>query len=425
MQRRGLLAGLAIGGLVIAATLLHASPGVAQAAPRAPRTAETSRASSAARIVRKAPRDATEGHLEHPARLATLFERLQSLEGRRAGADVRVVQLGDSHTASDYGVSVARARLARRFGDGGRGFIPLGPPHLRQFQAGELVSRGIGFDPLLGTSPGGLFGPTGIAFEGRAKGALLGSELAANADHFEIAYLAQPGGGSFDILVDGQSRGRIATARATSASAWSEIAVTRGAHGLETRAVGDGPVRLFGVRLDDDAAGVTWEALGINGAKATTPLATDEAHFTEQLAHLAPALAVVAYGTNEAGDSVTTPDDHAAALRSLLARVQTAGGSCLVLGPPDRGARTVPKLDLVIAVQRTAADAAGCAYFDQQGAMGGAGAMGRWAAESPRRAQRDFVHLTRSGYGVVAEALVDDLVAAFETWKRDRALAAR
>ena len=96
-----------------------------------------------------------------------------------------------------------------------------------------------------------------------------------------------------------------------------------------------------------------------------------------------------------------------------------------MLGPPDRGARTLPKLDLVVAVQRSAADAAGCAYFDQQGAMGGAGAMGRWAAESPRRAQRDLVHLTRSGYAVVGEALADDLVAAFETWKRGSAIATR
>ncbi len=419
------MASVATGGLLVAGALLHEGSGLAQAPARAPATAETVRASTSTRFARKAAPDAAEGHLEHPRRLATLFGRLQSLEGRRSGADVRVVQLGDSHTASDYGVSVARARFARRFGDGGRGFIPLGPPHLRQFQAGELVSRGIGFDPLLGTSPGGLFGPTGIAFEGRAKGAMLGSELSANADRFEIAYLAQPQGGSFEVFVDGQSRGRIATARTTNASAWSDVSVTRGAHSLEIRASGDGPVRLFGVRLDDDAAGVTWQALGINGAKATTPLATDEAHFTEQLAHLAPSLMIVAYGTNEAGDSITTPEDHASALRTLIARTKAVSGACLVLGPPDRGARTAPKLEQVIAVQRAAADEGGCAYFDQQGVMGGAGSMGRWAAESPRRAQRDFVHLTRSGYAVVGQALADDLVAAFETWKRDSAVATR
>ncbi|HSO37473.1 MAG TPA: GDSL-type esterase/lipase family protein [Labilithrix sp.] len=416
--------------LLIGAGLTR-EPQVAQASPRAPSTAESLRASPANHVVGKAQPDATVGHLEHPARLASLFERLQALEAHRAGADVRIVQFGDSHTASDYGTSVARAQLARRFGDGGRGFIPLGPPHLRLFQAGELVGRGVGFEPLLGSSPklrdapDGFFGPTGVAMEARAVGSFLGSELSASADRFEIAYLAQPGGGSFDVLIDGQKRARVSTAGATKAAAWSELVVTRRPHSLETRAVGDGPVRLFGTRLEDDAAGVTWDALGINGAKATTLLATDEAHFTAQLAHIAPALVVVAYGTNESGDSTTTPEDHAVALRSLLSRARASRAECLVLGPPDRGARTLAKLGLVIAVQRRAADEAGCAFYDQQGAMGGTNAIGRWAAESPRRAQSDFVHLTRSGYAVVGQALADDLIAAYETWKRERVVATR
>lgn len=403
------------------------APHVAHASPRAPSTDQAARTSADKRIAKKALRDATEGHLEHPARLATLFERLQALETRQARADVRIVQFGDSHTASDYGTSVARARLARRFGDGGRGFIPMGQPYRRLFQAGELVSRGVGFEPIAaasakaGAPPDGFFGPTGIAMDGRAAGAFLGSELSASADRLEIAYLAQPGGGSFDVYVDGRNRGRVATEQSARAAAFREFPVSRGPHSLEARAVGDGAVRIFGVRLDDQAIGVTWDSLGINGAKATTLLDSDESHFGEQLAHIAPALAIVAYGTNESGDSTTTPDDHHAAIRSLVARAKVPGAECIVLGPPDRGARTLPKLVDIIAAQRRAADGASCAFYDQLGAMGGANAIGRWAGESPRRAQVDFVHLTRAGYAVVAQALVDDLVAAYETWKRETA----
>ena len=404
-----------------------AAPQLAHAAPRAPSTGETVRTSAVKRIAKKALRDATEGHLEHPARLATLFERLQALEAHRAQSDVRIVQFGDSHTASDYGTSVARARLARRFGDGGRGFIPMGQPYRRLFQAGELVGRGVGFEPVAasfpksGAAPDGFFGPAGIAMDTRAAGAFLGSELSASADRLEIAYLAQPDGGSFDVYVDGRNRGRITTAQAARAAAFREFPVPRGPHSLEAKAVGDGPVRIFGVRLDDQAIGVTWDSLGINGAKATTLLESDESHFGEELAHIAPSLAIVAYGTNESGDTTTTPDDHHAALRSLVARAKSPGAECIVLGPPDRGARTLPKLVELIAVQRRAADDAGCAFYDQLGAMGGANTIARWAGESPRRAQRDFVHLTRSGYAVVAQALVDDLVSAYETWKRETA----
>ena len=79
--------------------------------------------------------------------------------------------------------------------------------------------------------------------------------------------------------------------------------------------------------------------------------------------------------------------------------------------PTLRGSRTLTKPVKLIAAQRHAADEAGCAFYDQLGAMGGTNAIGRWASESPRRAQRDFVHLTRAGYAVVGQALVDDLVS--------------
>lgn len=408
------------------------------ASPRSPSTAQSPPTTAVKHVARKMS-DAPVGHLEHPARLATLFTRLREIEAHEAKADVRIVQLGDSHTASDYGTSVARARLATRFGDGGRGFIPMGQPYRRLFQAGEAMARGTGFGPELASLPGesktadNFVGPIGIAMGTRAAGAFMSSELTASADVFEIAYLAQPGGGSFDVSIDGQKKGRITTEQATRASAFRTFGVTRGAHTLEVRAVGDGSVRIFGVRLDDEAVGVTLDSFGINGAKATTPLASDEAHFGEQIAHIAPALAILAYGTNESGDSTTSPEEHAAALRALVDRLRKGAPEteCIVLGPPDRdgrtttGIHTLPKLVDLIAAQRRAADEAGCAFFDQFAVMGANDAISRWANESPPRARRDLVHLTRAGYAFVADALVHDLLAAYDGWKGDGALARR
>lgn len=420
-----------IGALLAAGFVVESRPHVAHASPRTPSTVQTVPAVAVKRVARKAS-DATVGNLAHPARLTSLFVRLQELEERVALTDVRILQLGDSHTASDYGTSVARARLAKRFGDGGRGFIPMGRPYKRLFQAGESVARGIGFEPDEAASPGksvgldGLCGPTGVAMDARAPGASMSSELTASADRLEIAYLAQPGGGSFDVYVDGQRKEHVATRGATTASAFRSFAVARAPHTVEVRAVGDGSVRVFGVRLDDDAVGVTLDALGINGAKATAPLASNEAHLGEQLARIAPALAIVAYGTNESGDSTTTPDEHAAAIRSLVERLKKGapGAECVVLGPPDR-ARTLPKLVEIIAAQRRAADEAGCAFYDQFAAMGSTGSIGRWASESPPRARRDLVHMTRAGYAFLAEAFVRDVLTAYDGWKREVAVATR
>ena len=431
MSRR-FLGLVTVGALVAASVGFARESNVAHAAPRSPSTAEILSPSAVKHVARKV-QDATVGNLAHRARLVPLFARLEELEAGRAKSDVRIVQFGDSHTASDYGTSVARAGLAARFGDGGRGFIPMGEPYRRLFQAGEAMARGTGFSadgaPLFGrrTTGDGLFGLAGFAMDTRMPGASMTSDLTASADRFEIAYLAQPGGGSFEVWLDGQRKERVATDQATRGSAFRTIAVGRGPHRLEARAVGDGPLRIFGVRLDDDALGVTLDSLGMNGARATTPLASDETNFAEQVARVAPALAILAYGTNEAGDSVTTPEEHGAAIRMLVERVRKGApsASCIVLGAPDRdvgargGARTLPKLVEIMAAQREAADAAGCAFYDQFAAMGSIGAIGRWASESPPRARRDLVHLTRAGYAFLAEALVRDLTSTYAAWKNE------
>jgi lysophospholipase L1-like esterase len=438
-RSRRTLALVSVSGLALAALAVDREPRVAQAAPRVPSSAESAGTSAVKHVTKKAS-DVTVGHLEHPSRLAAMFARLQELDAHTAQSDVRIVQLGDSHTASDYGTSVARVRLATRFGDGGRGFLPMGQPYRRLFQAGEAVTRGVGFEPvkasLLGVRPAGedgFYGPSGVAMEARAPSSSMTSELTASAEHYDVSYLGQPGGGSFEVFVDGKSRGRIRTDQATRTSASQSFAVARGAHSLETRALGDGPVRIFGVRLDDDATGITFDSLGMNGAKATTLLTSDDVHLREQIARLAPALVILAYGTNEAGDSTTTPDQHATAMVTLAghAKAGAPGASCVMLGPPDRdgrtmtGIRSLPKLTEIIAAQRRAADDAGCAFFDQQATMGAPDSIGRWASESPPRARRDLVHLTRAGYATLAEAFVADMVKAYDGWKRDAAVATR
>ena len=255
-----------------------------------------------------------------------------------------------------------------------------------------------------------------MAVEARAAGARTSSDLTASADRMEIAYLAQPGGGSFEVLVDGKVLGKASTAHGSRKAGFAGVPVPRGSHQLEVRLTGDGPVRLFGVRLDDEAIGTTWDALGMNGAEASALLATDPEHLTEELGHVDPALVVLAYGTNEAGDVNTTAESHGATMVALakLVRSGAPGAACLFLGPPDHGAAPAAKLASVLEAQRRAADEAGCAFFDQAAAMGGAGSIKQWARSSPPRARRDLVHLNRAGYAAVADLLMTDLLDAYE-----------
>ncbi len=377
--------------------------------------------------------DAT-GALENRAALRRFYERLARLESGHLEEDVRVAHFGDSHTAADIETAAIRRALQARFGDGGRGFVALGQPWKRYLQDG--VKAGNSHEWSRERARGskqhgdGCYGLGGVCLITNRRGARAWTEIAAKTSRADVAYLEQPGGGSFEVLIDGASVVRVSTRSDRVSSAFRAFGVPEaGAHQVEVRAVGDGDVRVFGVSLERSQRGLVYDALGINGARASVALAWDEQHWAEQLRHRAPALVVLAYGTNESGDE-TSPQHYERQLVDVLGRVARAvpTASCLLLGPPDRAIGgdgawvTSPKIEEIISVQRRVAHAAGCAFYDQMAAMGGAGSMATWAAEDPPRAQKDRVHLTREGYAQLASSFVADMLRGYAGWRREAGL---
>jgi lysophospholipase L1-like esterase len=380
--------------------------------------------------------------LSAPDRLTHLFEQLASLDDGHALHDVVVLQYGDSHTASDYGVSVLRHALQTRFGEGGRGFVPIGRPWKTYGQEGVRGGMTQEFQPVMVTSPShghggsgdGSFGLLGIGLETSQPGARAWTEVTAHTSRVELAYLEQPLGGGFDVLVDGSPAGRVATRAAQPRSAYVAFDVTDAPHTIEVRTLGDGVVRVYGLNLDRAEAGVVVDTLGINGAQISTLLRFSPDHFAEQLRHASPDLVVLAYGTNEALEASLVDADYQDRLAELLGRVSRAapGASCLLLGPPDLARRpgrqgdwkTWPRIVEIVALQRRAAQAAGCAFYDQLAAMGGPGSMATWASLPEPRAQSDRVHLTRSGYAQLATLLATSLLHAYDEWRAERGLPA-
>lgn len=381
---------------------------------------------------------ASVGNLAGAGHLAHLFEGLAALEDGHAHDDVRILQYGDSHTASDCGVSAFRHALQARFGDGGRGFAAIGRPWKTYSQIGVHTGMDDVFAPTrsarhAGTAASspleGRYGLLGVGITGRMRGRAW-TDVSAPASHVELAYAQEPGGGSFDVFVDGTRTGRVSTQSADVQSGWTAFDVPDAPHRIEVRTVGDGEVVLYGMNLDRAQAGVVVDTLGINGAEVFTPLHWNEDHFAEQLRHAAPDLVVLAYGTNEALQTGLSDATYERALVDLLGRVARAvpTASCLLLGPTDlarhpqggSGWVTWPRIGEIIAMQKRVADAAGCAFFDQREAMGGPGSMIEWASEPEPRANVDRVHLHRSGYTQVGTAFATDLMRAYDEWRAAR-----
>jgi lysophospholipase L1-like esterase len=378
------------------------------------------------------------GALERPAALRRFFDSLARLDSSQAQDDVRIIQFGDSHTAADIQTAGVRRALQTRFGDGGRGFVAIGRPWKRWLQDGVRVGMSTEWAPEKGKlergklTGDGLYGLSGIGLFTRQHGARAWTDVTTKTSRAELAYLEQPSGGAFDVFVDGVRVVRVSTRGEKTASAFRSFDVAEAsAHQLEVRAVGDGDVRVYGMSLDRGQHGIVLDALGINGARITTALSWNEPHWAEQLKHRAPALVVLAYGTNESTDIDMPQHAYERQLVDALGRVARAvpTASCLLLGPPDRaidtkdGWVTAPKLGEIIAAQRRVADAAGCAFYDQLAAMGGEGSIASWASEDPPRAQKDRVHLTRDGYAQLGSSFASDLMRAYAVWRRESGLA--
>jgi lysophospholipase L1-like esterase len=379
------------------------------------------------------------GHLTGAPRLTHLFEALANLDDGRAHDDVRIVQYGDSHTASDLGVAVFRRVLQARFGDGGRGFAPIGKPWKGFIEDGIRGGMDKAFEPAKVkykggsfTGLGGCYGLLGVGVETSKGDTRAWTDVTARASHIEVDYAQGPAGGSFDVFIDGARAGRISTRSHETKGGYFAFDVPDASHRIEARTVGDGDVRLFGVTLDRPEAGIVVDTLGINGAQIFTPLRWSEACFAEQLQHADPDLVILAYGTNEAVEPGLTDAEYERAIVDLLGRVARAkpDASCLLLGPPDLARytkgqddwKTLPRILEIVAAQKRVADAAGCAFYDQMEAMGGPGSMAQWASEPEPRAGHDRIHLTRTGYAQLGTSFATDLGHGYDAWRAGKGL---
>ena len=68
----------------------------------------------------------------------------------------------------------------------------------------------------------------------------------------------------------------------------------------------------------------------------------------------------------------------------------------------------------MIGIQRAAADAAGCAFWDAREVMGGEGGFARWMAHEPTLTWTDLMHLSQEGSLLVGERFADALLQAYD-----------
>lgn len=357
--------------------------------------------------------------------LPRFYAAANALLEKQRDEHVRVVWLGDSHTAADLWTHAVRRRLVDKLGPGGPGFVHVGWGENKYRHEGVRLETVLKWQvvpakyPTMEKVSDGVFGLGGVRLaqvdpDARAtvdvrdggRGDELSWDLAyraADDDPLELAL----------TLGDAEKTRAATEDKAGPGGIRHHRFVTKGNQGKLVVGAKKGKLQLMGAVVEGKTPGLVLDTVGLNGARVGTFLARDEASWVAELARRKPNLVVLAFGTNESSDLEPKPARYEAGMRKLLARIKAAAPEtdCLVITPMDRGGHEYKsRIEAISLGMATAAKEAGCAVWSATTAMGGPGSMETWKSESPPRGAPDGVHLTAKGYAFLGEKVAEELL---------------
>jgi lysophospholipase L1-like esterase len=364
--------------------------------------------------------------------LPHFYAELAALEKKQRSKHVRVLWLGDSHTAADYWSHMVRAPLQKRFGAGGAGLVLVGQKPYRHGAAKVTKDGEWRREPA---SPSrsekqldGMFGLAGIRSVplGRDAHADITPVASAITDpvRFTVLYRSPKADDKVRAKLDGSTKdadGKSGTAGPAGSPIRRLTLEGKPSSTLVVSAASGSP-EIFGVELEGTKPGVIVETLGVNGARAQTPFAWDQTMWEAEAKALAPSLFVYAYGTNDLVSTLTN-ERYQKHLGMLVERGRRVApdSDCLLIGPPDMASAadgtTMPRVIEFDQAARDAAKKLGCGYFSAYDAMGGADSFSRWMKETPPLAAKDRVHLSAAGYERVGKLVADAILEGYSRRK--------
>ena len=377
------------------------------------------------------PGDEVQPHqpLEFPENLGKFYDALAAIDDGDPRV-VRVLHYGASMIGVDDLTSILRGKFQTRFGDGGAGMILL-QRFMTNYLHRWVKLEGRGWDHCyIGylCKKDGTYGLGGVTYwssngRGYTKIATRKETLGSTVSKFELWYAAEPRGGDIVVRIDGGEPKRISTKATAFEERWEAFDVAPGKHAIEVSAAPNGNVRAYGVALETDGPGITWEQFSWLGAFTKRMHGWDDDHIARQVEHRDPSLVAFTFGGNDTRrvangkvDAKGYAAEYLAGIKKVMAGAKNA--SCLVIGMTDRGRSLTYEIkpvhvEEIVDGQRDAAREAGCAFFDMYKAMGGGGSMKKWREENPPRATADLKHLTHKGRTYFGQWVYEAIVAGY------------
>ncbi|MFT3710286.1 MAG: GDSL-type esterase/lipase family protein [Archangium sp.] len=367
--------------------------------------------------------------IERPEALAPFFAKLRTLQLTGTGR-VAVMQLGASHTAAQFFTDQARHRLAERFGGLGRGFIAAGKPLPRLETQGVFRQLSGPFriaDAMQQKTSGLPWGLAGTRAEGQPGSQMLMTfeevpQTTESISRLQLFYFKKDGQPAPEVTIDGTVVPITDYAGADAGVRVLDFAAPGSQHFVSAKNVSTEPMAFYGLAHELMQPGVIYDSIGLFGATASVLAEYDQEALEQQIAARQPDLFVLFFGTNESRLNADRVDEMKASYPVIFRTLRAASpdSACLIMSPTDQittskgKKREAKSINEVIAAMRAIAEEYGCAFWATRDFMGGAGSIAKWRKES--LANRDLVHLTPTGYRKLADAMMDDVLGAYDTW---------
>jgi lysophospholipase L1-like esterase len=365
------------------------------------------------------------GSMEH------FYESLARVALERPGAVSRILIYSVSTNGSDRVSGALRAGLQERFGDAGKGFVPMAPGWSSQehrdldWKHRHYVTRVVN----RGKDPSGRYGLAGVLAVSRGPLAesSFGTEDSGPSNRevsrFDLFYQAWPEGPEVELRVDDRSPELISTAAPEPVDRLHRIEAPRGPHELTVGAEGQG-ARFYGVAMENDGPGVVVDALMLIGNSVEMLPHWSYEHLQKQVELRAPDLVVLWLGGNDVRARRFTHEWFVRHYGEFIENLRAGRpeASCLVLSTLDKGlmrnGRVVSRrrVQRVRDAQLATASEQGCAFFDLYEATGGFGTVERWYNARPRLMVDDLNHLTFTGARVVGSVMEKALLAGYDAY---------
>jgi lysophospholipase L1-like esterase len=362
--------------------------------------------------------------------LNAYFYDLGALQAGRL-THLRIVQIGDSHTAGDYFSGDLRDTLQARDGNGGIGTRVAGLPYIGVRQKDMTISQsGLWhYHNSLTDHDFTDYGISGFTAVSRSVDASLSLTVTdpRGFDKGFVEFVCRHTGGFLQIDIDGVTVKTISTYGPDGTLGRIAFhAPSSGAHQLTVVAKAKG-IEVLGWNTERNDPGVIYDSFGVVGSTAGITQNWNPEIVSRQLAWLHPALIILAYGTNEGAEPDFDPDAYGAMFGKLLYDIHhwSPGSAVLIISPTDGSHQsrdctgtdcpwlTLPALDAVRQVQAQQAQLHYAAVWNAAAPEQDSGGMNGWAAMTPPLARGDHLHFTATGYSILANALDEWLTAQY------------